>query len=89
MDLEQSKAFFKELKKMTRGQDPSVFRNMVNNTLDDMPNLTISERVSVKRVMEALYAEESEKWLRQRGESICWQYFQNVKKKRMNEHMVN
>lgn len=89
MTLQESITFFKELKKLSRGYDPIQFKTLVENALDDMQNLTIAERVSVKRVMEALFEEERKVKMRQAGEAIAYNYYQGVKHKRIEQHMVH
>ena len=89
MNVQESVAFFKELKRLSKGYDPIQFKKMVEDSLDEMPNTTIAERVSVKRVMEALFEEEKKVKMRQVSEAICYNYFQGVKSKRINEHMVH
>lgn len=88
ISVQDSVKFFKKLKQLAQGIEPDAFRQLIEDNLNDM-NLTIQERVAVKRVMEAVFAEEKEIKLRQLGEAICYRYFQDVKSKRINQHMVH
>jgi hypothetical protein len=83
------KEFLARLKELSKHVDADMFKELVTIEIEKRQDLTISERIQAKDMLQKVFLDKKELESKQNIEAFCEHYFNQVMTKRMNNYMVS